>query len=352
MCDIQKEICKSDCLNWGKCISEIYSCNNNICEVPQDCKLTPETCVENCKEDAECMVCNSCDFIQDGECDDGGVGSDFNICERNTDCEDCKQLEAPSSPPPNPQCVDIPYLCKSCIESGVTCLQEMYCVLNNDPLFCETHKPQGSCNDVSSFCLTECSKYSKCFTCENSCDFFDDEECDDGGSGSEYTECPSGSDCVDCGPRGGSYSQKPPELPPLIPPPLPSILSPQSSPLFPQPSPLSPQPSSSSAQPSPLSPQFPHSFEPPSSLPMNSPVLPSPMKSPSISPIPTSPLSSRSDSLIKNTYPNPVIGMSIIIPVLALTVIGTFFHKYRRRRSLTMEAPLTRSNVYVEHNNL
>ena len=39
--------------------------------------------------------------------------------------------------------------------------------------------------------------------CSNTCQFANDEECDDGGEGSLYNECELGSDCADCGPRGG-----------------------------------------------------------------------------------------------------------------------------------------------------
>ena len=33
---------------------------------------------------------NTCDYSQDGECDDGGAGSEYSACgELGTDCEDC-----------------------------------------------------------------------------------------------------------------------------------------------------------------------------------------------------------------------------------------------------------------------
>ena len=36
------------------------------------------------------MICtNSCEFANDGECDDGGEGADFDECSLGTDCGDC-----------------------------------------------------------------------------------------------------------------------------------------------------------------------------------------------------------------------------------------------------------------------
>lgn len=40
--------------------------------------------------DALAMVCeDSCRWAGDGECDDGGSGSDYSVCEMGTDCRDC-----------------------------------------------------------------------------------------------------------------------------------------------------------------------------------------------------------------------------------------------------------------------
>ncbi|MEM6956302.1 MAG: hypothetical protein AAF645_11455 [Myxococcota bacterium] len=32
---------------------------------------------------------NTCSFADDGDCDDGGPGSDFSVCDFGTDCGDC-----------------------------------------------------------------------------------------------------------------------------------------------------------------------------------------------------------------------------------------------------------------------
>jgi hypothetical protein len=39
--------------------------------------------------------------------------------------------------------------------------------------------------------------------CTNTCEFSYDDECDDGGPESLYSFCALGTDCGDCGPRGG-----------------------------------------------------------------------------------------------------------------------------------------------------
>lgn len=50
-------------------------------------------------------------------------------------------------------------------------------------------------------------------TCNDQCMYKGDDDCDDGGPGSEYSICQSGSDCSDCGPRATA-------LPPPTPPPV------------------------------------------------------------------------------------------------------------------------------------
>ena len=55
--------------------------------------------------------------------------------------------------------------------------------------------------------------------CGDSCRWSADGACDDGGPGAQYTSCPFGSDCQDCGSR--SPSPPPPPSPPPSPPPLP-----------------------------------------------------------------------------------------------------------------------------------
>lgn len=108
-----------------------------------------------------------------------------------------------------------------CTHCNVDCIRFMHCATTNDE-YCfmtDVRNLIGTCADASDFCLTKCLKFSHCFLCTNTCDFGGDSECDDGGQGSEYTSCPSGSDCEDCGIRGGHVHEPPPSLPsPHLPP--------------------------------------------------------------------------------------------------------------------------------------
>ena len=85
-------------------------------------------------------VCNNtCRYRFDGECDDGGPGSDYSLCTLGSDTADC----------------------------GSRC---------------------GS-------------TYVPAVQCYNTCLWAFDGECDDGGVGSDYNLCPRGTDCADCGAR-------------------------------------------------------------------------------------------------------------------------------------------------------
>ena len=53
--------------------------------------------------------------------------------------------------------------------------------------------------------------------CDNSCQFSNDQECDDGGPASSYTACIYGTDCADCGERGLEAPPPQPATPPLPP---------------------------------------------------------------------------------------------------------------------------------------
>ena len=120
----------------------------------------------------------------------------------------------------------------------------------------EEHTLTGACQTSPEFCMTECLRYAHCFLCTNTCTFGGDQECDDGGSGAEYAECPAGSDCDDCGVRGGhvhvTSTPKPPM--PVI---SPTLVSP------PPPLPRPPSPTWPITSPPPLSPSSAHSPFPP-----------------------------------------------------------------------------------------
>lgn len=121
----------------------------------------------------ECCSNNpsKCAYPADGECDDGGPGSEWSGCVLGTDCSDCGDRCIPSPPPAPPSPPSPPF----------------------SPPVC-------------------CSEACGTFISDNGI-------CDDGGPGAEYDVCPLGTDCKDCGNRC-------PELAlPLSPPPPPLCCS-------------------------------------------------------------------------------------------------------------------------------
>lgn len=45
--------------------------------------------LSSCSDDDDPLCTNTCSFSNDGDCDDGGPGADFNLCALGTDCADC-----------------------------------------------------------------------------------------------------------------------------------------------------------------------------------------------------------------------------------------------------------------------
>jgi len=216
------------------------------------------------------LLCDhdSCPHRNDNACDDGGEGADFSICDLGTDCEDCgprfQIYYRPPHPPVPPH------------SPGFGPAPPPPLVLCQDA--CGSWDGDGDCDDGGpgaefSMCpygddCTDCGPRSVRFPnpppapspvpeppspvsppqvpgsvlfCSNSrakCTYIDDEDCDDGGPGSQYSVCPLGTDCADCGPRVIG-----PPSPPESPPEPPSQPSPPSSPPPPTP-PLPPRPPS------------------------------------------------------------------------------------------------------------
>ena len=125
----------------------------------------PSRCTERCR------------YSSDGDCDDGGPGAEFSLCGLGSDCIDCGArdvqlpLEPSSAPTPAP--------------SGVPAT----------PTSAPTAAPTAT--PLAAFCGEACS-YSS------------DNDCDDGGPGSEFSYCLYGQDCSDCGPRLFSPPTPPP----------------------------------------------------------------------------------------------------------------------------------------------
>ena len=114
---------------------------------------------------------DTCYYARTGSCDDGGPNDDNSwysgLCAYGTDCTDCGPREAfsPSPPPPSPSPAHPP------------------CAPGLVPL--PPPPPPPSPPTI----------------CTNTCWFYEDGECDDGGPGAGYSLCDFGSDCADCGLR-------------------------------------------------------------------------------------------------------------------------------------------------------
>ena len=205
------------------CDPSVYGCFETM--VMKECRQGE--CVPAGSDASACS--DSCTFAQDGDCDDGGSGSEFAICEEGTDCTDCSRDQlppaVPSSPSPPPRCDDSCWLSSDgdcddggpgsefSICGGGTDCQD--CGLPTTPPSLPLPPPAepGGSSDGTMTCLNTCGARS-------------DNECDDGGSGSEFSLCALGTDCEDCGPRLTSDPPPPPLPAPPPPQPPPSTLPP------------------------------------------------------------------------------------------------------------------------------
>ena len=168
--------------------------------------------------DEDGMLCtNTCRHAHDGDCDDGGPDSDYDLCEYGTDCADCGPRPADEAPEDGASQV------------GVTASEAESPEPNEDGMLCTNtcrHAHDGDCDDGgpdSDFDLceygTDCadcgprppqqesssgadsSDGSSEMICTNTCEYANDGDCDDGGPNSDYDLCEYGTDCNDCGPR-------------------------------------------------------------------------------------------------------------------------------------------------------
>lgn len=179
---------------------------------------------------------NTCATAGDGECDDGGAGSMYALCELGSDCGDCgpraagvvaqavecsTNAQGLTGDPGTHHTVACPAgcgsatiwgtgaysddssVCSAAIHAGVLQAGGGTAVISIAPG--QEAYPASTQNGVTS---SQWGSWTRSFlvgpvggTCENSCATAGDGECDDGGPGSLYALCGLGSDCNDCGPR-------------------------------------------------------------------------------------------------------------------------------------------------------
>jgi len=108
------ELAKPVCTEWCLAFSNSFYCRpSDFSESGGLCSGCPS--VNGCKHVAapampthqqsppaptSCMCVESCPYSSDGDCDDGGEGSEYTICNLGTDCHDCgPRCDGASTPP-------------------------------------------------------------------------------------------------------------------------------------------------------------------------------------------------------------------------------------------------------------
>jgi hypothetical protein len=193
------------------------------------------------------LLCDdSCWHTSDGECDDGGMGSYYSLCDTGSDCMDCGHrvvhagdvpMDATIVASSDPGALQYKLVkrdveCASadarlgdfgelrhCAEACASTAGCTYFIFGKGSKmgscwaeFTESHTcPDGFEQDEYDFyalhgLAPQARDESGTGTdaasrCSDDCRYAGDEECDDGGVGSVYSLCPWGSDCSDCGTR-------------------------------------------------------------------------------------------------------------------------------------------------------
>lgn len=73
------------------------------------------------------LCSNTCEFANDGDCDDGGPGHDFDLCALGTDCGDCGP-RSPTTPAGDPRQACQP--ANETCESNASCCEGAVCINN------------------------------------------------------------------------------------------------------------------------------------------------------------------------------------------------------------------------------
>ena len=216
--------CNNDCnqrrfaASDGECDDGGDGAEFSICPLGSDCEDCGERIIDGI------CISNCTGFGSDGDCDDGGEGSEFAICDIGHDCFDCGPRAAnppapplPPPPPPPPALPPLPMIHSACNND---CSQRLFTASDGD---CDDggDGAEYSICPLGSDCQ-DCGERVTPGLCISNCTGFgSDGDCDDGGEGSEFAICAIGHDCFDCGPR--AMLPPAPPVPPPPPPPQPSV---------------------------------------------------------------------------------------------------------------------------------
>ena len=159
---------------------------------------------------AQALCCvDTCAYRLDGDCDDGGPGSEYNYCQLGTDCADCVSRCTSLAPPPlapSPLPPAVPPLTAPMPMMPLTSAPPARPMPPAPPPAPTTPPPPGEAPDAPLLCQYAprqrlpspvegldsreviCEQKEKCRTA-------DDGICDDGGPGALFDDCVYGSDC-------------------------------------------------------------------------------------------------------------------------------------------------------------
>lgn len=175
---------------------------------------------------------NTCRHANDGECDDGRENAHTELCDHGSDCADCGPAGTPfrrgrsatrmtsmTSMTTMDTAMDTTMMDVATAMGGA-CTNTCQYANDNE---CDDGRP----NAHTSVCgagtdCADCGPVGRAYTrptaatmmgtamagaCTNTCQHANDNECDDGRPNAHTSVCASGTDCADCGPVGRAFSR-------------------------------------------------------------------------------------------------------------------------------------------------
>ena len=158
----------------------------------------------------------TCVYASDGDCDDGGSGSEFSVCTLGTDCTDCGQRQTLDAYLSSPS--EVLSLQAQCDQAAIQTMSGAICRMVfeqvSDITVARSTEDTSTIDALSDTLAADaCRQAQACqvavtsatpMCCQELCavpSYTSDGYCDDGGTGSEYSLCIEGTDCADCGNR-------------------------------------------------------------------------------------------------------------------------------------------------------